>query len=680
MNDGSVVIDALLSLDKFKGGVNTIKSDLQSIANAAERSGTDAAKRLGASMTAAGTNMTKFLTVPIAAAGAASVKVAATFESSMSQVAATMGLTADEAARGERGFNDLERAAIEMGSKTQFSASQAAEALNYLALAGYDSQKSIETLPIVLNLAAAGGMELASASDMVTDAMSALGLETDQAESFVDKMAVTAQKSNTSVSQLGEAVLTVGGTAKVLRGGVTELNAELGILADNGIKGAEGGTALRNIILSLTAPTDTAASTMKKLGLEVFDAEGNMRSLDDIFRDLNGTLSTMNDADRLEVLSTLFNKVDLKSANALLAGSGDRFAELAGYIDSSDGAAENMAKTMNSNLNGKLTQLSSAVEGAAIVIGNSLIPVIGAVTDTINFWVSAFNSLDPTMQTAIVVILGVVAAIGPLLMILGVVITTVSTVGPVVGAAGAAIAAFATGPVGLVIAAIAATIAILVALYQNCEGFRNFVNGLPQVFIDVVNAIAAKFQEFEGLVVSVFDAVSGAASSVAAFLAALFTDPFGTLRSAVLNIIRWVTNNFKLPEIKFPHIKLPHFNISGELSLNPPSVPSIGVDWYAKGGYMNGATILGLDGGRAVGAGEAGGEGIVPLEGKHMYPLADAIAERMGNEQVIELLVEIIQLLSEMGVYIDGDVLVGRIAKRMNRALQLESVRGAIWA
>lgn len=289
------------------------------------------------------------------------VSVGSGFEASMSQVAATMGITSAAAE-----FETLSNAAKEMGETTKFSASQAGEALNYLALAGYDAEKAVSALPTVLNVAAAGGMELAAASDMITDAMSALGLETSQMTDFADKLAVTSQKSNTSVSQLGEAILTVGGTAKNLAGGVTEMNTVLGILADNGIKGAEGGTALRNVILSLTAPTSTAAEAIDSLGLSVFDNQGKMRSLQDIIYDLNDALGTMTDAEKSQALSDIFNKVDLKSINALLGTSAERFDELSGYIDNCSGAAADMAETMDDNLKGDLTIMQSALEGLGI--------------------------------------------------------------------------------------------------------------------------------------------------------------------------------------------------------------------------------------------------------------------------------------------------------------------------
>lgn len=306
-------------------------------------------------------SMVSAISSAVAEIPATMVEVGSSFEASMSQVAATMGITSAAAE-----FDVLSDAAKEMGEATKFSASQAGEALNYLALAGYDAEKAVNALPTVLNVAAAGGMELAAASDMVTDAMSALGLETSQMADFSDKLAVTAQKSNTSVAQLGEAILTVGGTAKNLAGGVTEMNTVLGILADNGIKGAEGGTALRNVILSLTAPTSKAAGVIDDLGLAVFDNEGKMRSLHDIVYDLNDALSTMTDADKSQVLSDIFNKVDLKSVNALLGTSMERFDELSGYIDNCSGAAADMAQTMDDNLKGDLTIMQSALEGLGI--------------------------------------------------------------------------------------------------------------------------------------------------------------------------------------------------------------------------------------------------------------------------------------------------------------------------
>lgn len=323
------------------------------------------------------------ITAAFTVAASAAVKVGSSFTASMSQVSATMGIT-----RMSEEYETLSAAAEEMGAATKFSATQAGDALNYLALAGYDANKAVSALPTVLNTAAAGGLDLAYASDLITDSMSALGLGMDELESFSDKLAKTSQKSNTNIAQLGEAILTVGGTAKTLSGGVTELNTMLGLIADNGIKGAEGGTALRNIILSLSAPTDTAAEAMKRLNVSAFDSQGNLRDLSEVFADFNAALAPLTDQQKTQALNEIFNKVDLKAVNALLGTSAERFDELEDYIENCEGAAAEMAKTMDDNLTGDLTIMSSALEGLGIAafdkFENPMRSAVQAVTEDIS--------------------------------------------------------------------------------------------------------------------------------------------------------------------------------------------------------------------------------------------------------------------------------------------------------
>ena len=298
------------------------------------------------------------------------VNVYAEFEDSMLQVAATMGITQEEIANGSDAYEKLTNAAKEAGASTRYSASEAGEALNYLALAGYDADKAVETLPKVLNLAAAGGMELATTSDLVTDAMSALQMETDDLDTFIDQMAKTSQKSNTSVQQLGEAILVCAGTATSTGQELTTLNTSLGVLADNGIKGAEGGTKLRNVMLSLSAPTDKAAAQLTSLGVSVYDAEGNMRQLDEIMADLNASLGDLSQDERTNAINNLFNKTDLNAVNALLASTTGRFDELSAQIDDCAGAAADMAGTMEAGLAGTTRSFESAMEGMQIEVGS----------------------------------------------------------------------------------------------------------------------------------------------------------------------------------------------------------------------------------------------------------------------------------------------------------------------
>lgn len=321
---------------------------------------------VGAGMKAVGTAVAG-ATAAVGAFAASSVNVGMSFDSSMAQVAATMGVTVDE-------IGDLRDFAQDMGAKTAFSATQAADALNYMALAGYDADQSMQMLPNVLNLAAAGDMELARASDMVTDAQSALGLSAEETTQMVDMMAKASSKSNTSVEQLGDAILTVGGTAKTLAGGTTELNTALGILADNGIKGSEGGTKLRNVILSLSSPTDNAAAALADLGVQTVDAEGNLRPLEQIMGELGTAMDGLGTAERAEIISTIFNKTDIAGVNALIDTSADRWHELSAAIDDSAGAADKMANTQLDNLEGDITLFKSALEGAQILVSDKLTP------------------------------------------------------------------------------------------------------------------------------------------------------------------------------------------------------------------------------------------------------------------------------------------------------------------
>ena len=427
----------------------------------------------------------------VAGIGKAAIGVGMDFEAGMSQVAATMGISSDAIKRNEGDFKLLSDAAKEAGSTTQFSATQSAEALNYLALAGNDAETSVSLLPTVLNAAAAGGLELGYASDLITDSMSALGLETEDTATFVDQLAKTSQKSNTSLGQLGEAILTVGGTAKKLQGGTVELNTALGILADNGIKGAEGGTALRNVILSLSAPTDTAAKELKKLGVNAYDANGNFRSLDDIFIDLNKSTNGLSEAAKNQAFTKIFNKTDLKAVEALLANAGGRFDELSGAIEQSGGAAEEMAKTMNSNLKGAFTELNSALEGAGIAIYEKFKePITNAVktaTEWIQKLIKAFNEgkLDQTLIAIGSALSGIVTY---MLIMKGLnIISAVTTIAKSVfgvlksiksfsGALGLLKGALAAmgGPVTLVVLGISALVAAFVYLWNTSEEFRNF--------------------------------------------------------------------------------------------------------------------------------------------------------------------------------------------------------------
>ena len=451
------------------------------------------------------------VTAAVTGLGTASVTTAANFESSMSQVQATMGITKDSMStldgQSVNTMDALSNLAKKMGASTAFSATECAEALNYLALAGYSTQEMADTLPTVLNLAAAGGIDLASASDMVTDAMSALGMETAEADTMVDQMAKTASTTNTSVAQLGEGILTIGATAKSIKGGTAELNTALGILANNGIKGAEGGTHLRNIILSLQNPTDKAAAQMEALGVSVYDSEGNMRSMNDILGDLNTSMEGMTSEDKANIISTIFNKTDLSSVNALLANTGSTWDSLQSSIENSAGAAQQMADTQLDNLQGQLTLLKSALEGLAISFGQLLMPALKSIVGAVQKVVDWLNSLDEGTKKVIVTVALVAGALGPVLIVVGKVISAVGTIMTIVPKIAGVIntvktafmalnATMLANPIVLIVAAIVALIAIFVVLWNKCEGFRNFWKGLWEGIKNIVSTVVEALKGF----------------------------------------------------------------------------------------------------------------------------------------------------------------------------------------
>lgn len=405
-------LKAVLGLDssEYEQGLEGAKSKASSFGSAIG-SGFKTVAKVGAAAIGAAT----------AAAGAfaaASVKTGAEFDKSMSQVAATMGITMDEMA-SQTGkvdlawgtFNgNLRDYAQEMGRNTAFSATQAADALNYMALAGYDVQTSMEMLPNVLNLAAAGNMDLARASDMVTDTQTAFGISLERTSQMVDEMAKAASTGNTSVEQLGDAFLVVGGLAQELNGGmvalsdgttatydnVQELEIALTAMANAGIKGSEAGTHMRNMLLKLASPTEEGTKAFKQLGVEVFDSEGNMNSLAQIMEDLGAAMGDLTQEEKLQAISDIFNTRDTAAAEALLNAVGEDWGNIAESILDADGAAQQMADTQLDNLSGDVTLFKSALEGAKIAVSDGLTPTL---RDFVKFGTSGLSKLTEAFKS-----------------------------------------------------------------------------------------------------------------------------------------------------------------------------------------------------------------------------------------------------------------------------------------
>lgn len=493
------------------------------------------------------------------------------FDTAMSQVAATMGTNVNS-------ISDMKDKAKEMGAATEWTATESAEAMNYLALAGYSAEQACSTLPTVLNLASAGAMDLSSASDMVTDAMTALGIEADldgkNITVFGDKMAKTASKSNTSVSQLGEAILTVGGTAKMMSGGTTELNAALGILADNSIKGSEGGTKLRNILLAMTPTTDKAEAAWKELGVSAYDANGEMRPLKDTFADLSTAMKGMSSEKKTRLISAMFNKGDIRTANALLATSSKRWDELSTAINDSGGAMADMAATQLDNLNGDLTLMDSAMDGLKQTVydefESTLRNGVQYITDTVIPVIKddVIPALKEAMEwlkehkTLIAVVAGVIGVITTAIIAynamqaLGAACNAAHTtsLGGLIAAKWAEVAAntsvAATGwaaiaPILAIIAVIAVVIAIIVLCVKHWDEIKaainRFVDSAKEKMSDFVDKIKEKFnsikEKINNIIESVKDKVSAMKESV--------RNKFEELKAKIVGVVDNVRDKFK---------------------------------------------------------------------------------------------------------------------------------------
>lgn len=335
------------------------------------------------------------------------------FDKSISQVAATMGKSMEEMAQATGTVElawgtfsgNLRDYAKEMGAHTAFTATEAADALNYMALAGYDVQTSMSMLPNVLNLASAGSIDLARASDMVTDTQTAFGISLERTNQMVDEMAKAASTGNTSVEQLGDAFLTIGGLAKELNGGfveladgtqapvdgVQELEIALTAMANAGVKGSEAGTHMRNMLLKLSSPTADGVAQLENLGVAVFDNEGKMRSLADIMGDLSGAMENLTQEEKMQAISDLFNARDMASAEALLSAVNQDWDAIGESILNADGAAQKMAETQLDNLAGDITLFKSALEGVQIAFTDKVSP---ALREFVQFGTEVMDKLN----------------------------------------------------------------------------------------------------------------------------------------------------------------------------------------------------------------------------------------------------------------------------------------------
>ena len=453
------------------------------------------------------------------------IEVGKTFEKSMSSVQALSGASAED-------MQLLSDTAKEFGASTQFSASEAADALGYMALAGWDAQTSASALGGVLDLAAASGMELASASDMVTDYMSAFGMEAKESSYFADLLAYAQANANTTAEGLGEAFKNSAANMNAAGQDIETVTSLISMMANQGLKGSEAGTALTAVMRDMTAKMEDGAISIGETSVAVQDANGNYRDLTDILKDVEKATNGLGDAEKASALSATFTSDSIKGLNLILNAGVDNAADFEAELRNCSGSASDMAKTMNDNLSGDLTALNSKIEGVKIQVYESLTPAlrdavakISEVIDRVNWddvgkklgdlTVKAVNfatkvidnadgiidvlkAVGSTLATAFVVskLLGFASAIGSLY-------TTFRTLKTATDAATTSQlllnAAQAATPIGLVAAAVAGLAAGVIYLASKNKEVAETTVNLTEAEQEQIDKIVEMKQAYDDL-------------------------------------------------------------------------------------------------------------------------------------------------------------------------------------
>ncbi|MCR0545999.1 phage tail tape measure protein [[Clostridium] innocuum] len=894
---------------------------------------------VGNSIASAGKKMMGVTTV-IGGVGVAAVKTAADFDSAMSQVAAVSGATGKD-------FDALRNKAREMGAKTKFSATEAAEAMNYMAMAGWKTEDMLSGIEGIMNLAAASDEDLATTSDIVTDALTAFGLSAKDSGHFADILAAASSNANTNVSMMGETFKYCAPIAGALGFSAGDTAEAIGLMANAGIKSSQAGTALRTIMNNLAGDVKISGKAIGDVTIATTNADGSMRDLSDILADCRSAFGNLTESEKAQAAESLVGKNAMSGFLALMnAGEGD-IEKLSSAIENCDGSAEKMAMTMQDNLAGQLTILKSQLQELAISFGDILMPAIRSIVSKLQGFVDKLNGMDEGTKRTIATIALLVASIGPLLIIIG---TAISKIGVamqgfvklangisklkvavqggagVLGKLGAALGGI-SAPVLAVVAVIAVLVAAFVHLWKTNEGFRDAIigtwnrikdtisgfcqgivdrlnalgfqftdivdvlktvwdgfcqvlapifegvfnnianilstvtgvitgildvfigiftgnwsqawNGIKEIFSSIWNGISSFFSNilnvikgvadvvlgwfgtswnevwtniktfFEGIwngiatffttvwetlknvvtvgimaigsilsaafdiitlpfrfiwdnckeiIISVWDAIKSKVSTVIHAVASVIstvmntiktvfttvwnaiktvvttvvnaiksvvttvfnaikstattvwnaiktavttpvnaikstvTSVFNSVKSTVASIFNGIKSTatsvwngiktaittpieaaknkvksvvdaikgfFSGMKISLPHIKLPHFKVTGKLSIAPPSVPHLSIDWYKEGGIMTSPTIFGMNGSSLMAGGEAGAEAILPLAG--FYKQLEAMISSHLNTSAMEKYLAVIANNSSKGIYLEDGTLVGHL-------------------
>lgn len=542
------IVETEQELKRLEEQANQSATALQKISATGEKLQT-----VGSNIESAGKKLLP-VTGAVTALGTAAVKTAADFDSAMSQVAAVSGATGSD-------LEALRDKAREMGAKTKFSASEAAEAMNYMAMAGWKTGDMLDGIEGIMNLAAASGEDLATTSDIVTDALTALGLSAADSGHFADILAAASSNANTNVSMMGETFKYCAPVAGAL-GFTAEDTAEaIGLMANAGIKSSQAGTAMRTMLTNLTGEVKFSGAAFGEMTVQTTNADGSMRSLGDILADCRVAFSQMSESERSANAEALVGKNAMSGFLAVMNAAPSDIEKLNSAITNCDGTAEKMATTMQDNLEGQLTILKSQLEELAISFGELLMPAIRTIVGWIQKFVDWLNSMGEGTKKVVMTVALLAAALGPVLIVIGKVVSAIGTIMTIVPKIAAAInvvkGAFAAlnvtmlaNPITLIIAAIAALVAAFIYLWNNCEGFRQFwINlweGIKQAVTTAWNAITSflstAWESILGIAQTVWGAISGFFTTLWEGITGVFTAAWTSISGVMTTIWNTITS------------------------------------------------------------------------------------------------------------------------------------------
>lgn len=589
------IIETESKLKHFKG-------ELQKVGNVKFQALGQQFKQVGAKMQAVGRNLSMYVTGPLAAVGALSAKNFAEVDKTMQLTNKTMGNTEEQAKL-------LDTAMKSAASNSTYGMNEAATATLNFARAGLSAEEAAAALAPAMNLAAGEGGNLDTVSAGLVATINGFGDSFDKAADYADVFANACNNSALDIDSLSEAMSIAAPIFSSAGYSVQDAALYMGAMANAGIPAAEAANALKTGMARLVSPAKAGAEAMEQYGISITNSDGSMKDTITLQKELHDTFSGLSEAEKISAASAIFGKNQMSKWLALINTAPEDINALSESI-TVEGTTTEMAAAMMSGFGGSIEKLKSSVDVASASLGQALAPIILKVAEVIQKAVDWFNSLSETQQRFIAVVGVVVAAIGPLLVILGVLVSTIGNLmifGPlIIGVIGGVVAAF-----GPVIAIIAGVIAAGVLLYKNWDKITAKAKAM-------VAAVTAKVDELKAKAVEKFNAIKDKVLGAWETVKTKTGEAWNAIKEKIITPIKNAYDKIKgiIDKVKeffpiklgniFKDVKLPHFKLTGKLSLNPPSVPKLDIDWYKTGGIFDSPSLIGV--------GEAGAEAVVPLD------------------------------------------------------------------